>query len=107
MCGQLFWSFILACTDIVCLVRKKEFNRYLWVSVVLVGDWLVGILSFSAATASAGVTILFRRDTEFCRAFPQVTCGLYDLAVILAFVAWSFIAASAFSSFWLWVSFLA
>ncbi|TVU10951.1 hypothetical protein EJB05_44507 [Eragrostis curvula] len=60
----------------------------------------VGIFSFSAATAPAGITIFLKKDTQFCRAFPQLICDQYEQSVILAFVAWSFLAASALSLFW-------
>ncbi|ONM53909.1 hypothetical protein ZEAMMB73_Zm00001d019915 [Zea mays] len=78
-------------------------------STVLVLDaWRPGllvlvtaILSFAAASASAGVTILFERDVHFCRMYPQLSCGRYALSVVLAFITWSFIATSAVSMFWL------
>ncbi|TVU10963.1 hypothetical protein EJB05_44520 [Eragrostis curvula] len=103
---QFLWSLGLVCVDIICLVTNTAFNDPGFASVVLVGDWCIGILSFSAATASAGVVILFKRDTEFCRAFPPFACDQYELSAILAFMAWSFIAASALSLFWFRVSFL-
>ncbi|TVU10967.1 hypothetical protein EJB05_44524, partial [Eragrostis curvula] len=50
---QLLWSFLLGCVDIVCLVGNTELNAPCPISAMLVGDWFVGIFSFSAATASA------------------------------------------------------
>ncbi|GJN11719.1 hypothetical protein PR202_ga29931 [Eleusine coracana subsp. coracana] len=62
---------------------------------------VTAILSFAAASASAGVTILFERDVHFCRMYPQLSCGRYEFSVTLAFITWSFIATSAVSMFWL------
>ncbi|TVU10964.1 hypothetical protein EJB05_44521 [Eragrostis curvula] len=84
---QLLWSFILACIDIICLLGNAELNEPCPISAMLVGDWVVGIFSFSAATASAGTTIFFKKDTQYCTAFPQLVCDQYEQSVILAFVA--------------------
>ncbi|TVU10965.1 hypothetical protein EJB05_44522, partial [Eragrostis curvula] len=97
---QLLWSFLLACIDIICLLGDAELNEPRPISALLVGDWFVGMFSFSAATASAGLTIFLKKDTQFCRAFPQLICDQYEQSVILAFVAWSFLAASALSLLW-------
>ncbi|TVU10969.1 hypothetical protein EJB05_44526, partial [Eragrostis curvula] len=110
---QLLWSFGLACLDIYSLKTKRDLHNPVLVSLFVVGDWIIGlatpkdakvvtaILSFAAASASAGVTILFERDVHFCRMYPQLSCGRYELSVILAFITWSFIATSAVSMFWL------
>ncbi|CAN6181708.1 unnamed protein product [Urochloa humidicola] len=98
---QLLWSFGLACLDIYSLKTKRDLHNPVLVSLFVVGDWVTAILSFAAASASAGVTILFERDVHFCRMYPQLSCGRYELSVILAFITWSFIATSAVSMFWL------
>ncbi|BAF24586.1 cASP-like protein 5B3 [Oryza sativa Japonica Group] len=101
---QLLWSFGLACLDIYSLQTKRDLHNPVLVSLFVVGDWVTAILSFAAASASAGVTILFERDVHFCRMYPQLSCGRYELSVILAFITWSFIATSAVSMFWLLAS---
>ncbi|XP_066394022.1 CASP-like protein 5B3 isoform X2 [Miscanthus floridulus] len=92
MALQLLWSFGLACLDIYSLKTKRDLHNPVLVTA---------ILSFAAASASAGVTILFERDVHFCRMYPQLSCGRYALSVVLAFITWSFIATSAVSMFWL------
>ncbi|TVU10968.1 hypothetical protein EJB05_44525, partial [Eragrostis curvula] len=77
---QLLESFLLACVDIVCLATNSDLRDIIFVSIILISDWCIGIMSFSAATASAGVIVLFKRDTEFCRAFPQLTCDQYEIS---------------------------
>ncbi|TVU13022.1 hypothetical protein EJB05_46694, partial [Eragrostis curvula] len=101
---QLLESFVLACVDILYLATNSDLNDTNLVSIILICDWCIGILSFSAATGAAGVVVFFKRDTEFCRAIGQLTCDQYEISVILAFMAWLFGAASALSLFWLRVS---
>nr|TKW32300.1 hypothetical protein SEVIR_2G159400v2 [Setaria viridis] len=72
---QLLWSFGLACLDIYSLKTKRDLHNPVLVSLFVVGDWVTAILSFAAASASAGVTILFERDVHFCRMYPQLSCG--------------------------------
>jgi len=59
----------------------------------------------AAASASGSVLVFLERDTDLCRiALRRVPCGQDTPTVILAFMTWSFIAASAASSFWLLAS---
>ncbi|CAL4948335.1 unnamed protein product [Urochloa decumbens] len=97
MCLQLIWSFILACIDIHSLKTNWDLHNTRHV---------VAIASMAATSSSVGVAILLVRDTQFCRVHDEqlVACSRYKFSVILAFMAWSFIAASAGSTFWLLVS---
>ncbi|GJN00286.1 hypothetical protein PR202_ga17707 [Eleusine coracana subsp. coracana] len=97
---QLVWSFLLICLDILLLATNTDYHETWAVCMILIGDWCVSILSWTAATASAGVIVLFRRDTKFCKAFPLLACDQYEKSVFLAFMAWSFMAASALSLVW-------
>jgi hypothetical protein len=65
----------------------------------------MAVFSFSGASASAGVTILFTRDTSVCRLYSRLACGQFALSVVLAFIVWLLDAASFLSGFWLLVSF--
>ncbi|CAN6195323.1 unnamed protein product [Urochloa humidicola] len=99
MCLQLIWSFILACIDIHSLKINWDLHNTRHV---------LAIASMAAASSSAGVATLLLRDTQFCRARNEqlVACSRYKFSIILAFMAWSFIAASAGSTFRLLVSLL-
>ncbi|XP_022679757.1 CASP-like protein 5B3 isoform X2 [Setaria italica] len=103
---QLIWSFILACIDIHSLKTNWDLHNTRHVWKYLIGDWVLGIASMAAASSSAGVAILLVRDSQFCRVhdYQYLSCSRYEVSVILAFMAWSFIAASAGSTFWLLVS---
>ncbi|TVU10949.1 hypothetical protein EJB05_44505 [Eragrostis curvula] len=107
MLFQLLWSFLLACLDIYLLRTNLDLRHdHVTVSMFLCIDTVFALLAWTSASASAGVTILLDRDVHFCEAFPHLSCGVYKLFVILAFMAWSFTAASAYSMFWLLVSLL-
>ncbi|TVU41602.1 hypothetical protein EJB05_15134, partial [Eragrostis curvula] len=100
---QFFWSFGLACVDIYCLKTGADFHTLGFVVPTTIVDWVMAVLMFAVASASAGLAVFFQRDLDYCAWTPL--CGNYNLAVVLAFMTWSFIAASATSMFWLLVSF--
>nr|CAB3465041.1 unnamed protein product [Digitaria exilis] len=62
---------------------------------------VTAILSFAASTSAAGVVILFQKDVLFCRRYPQLPCGKYELATACAFLSWALSATSALIMFWL------
>ncbi|GJN24621.1 hypothetical protein PR202_gb12374 [Eleusine coracana subsp. coracana] len=98
------WSFVLACLDIYSLKTNFDLLVRPIVLGLVIGDWGMSILSFASASASAGVTLFFARDTNLCKIYTPQLCSYYTLSVILAFMTWSFAAASAASVFWLLVS---
>ncbi|CAL5322544.1 unnamed protein product [Camellia sinensis] len=71
---QILWSFGLACLDIHALRLKRDLHNHVLVSLFVVGDWVTAILSLAAACSSAGVVVLFSRDTNFCRVEKQLSC---------------------------------
>ncbi|CAN6173749.1 unnamed protein product [Urochloa humidicola] len=97
---QFIWSFFLLCADIHWLRTKRDPDEYS-VHMVAFFDWLISTLSMATASASAAVVIYLERDSAFCTMYPQLSCSRYKLSVMLAFMAWSFVAASSASSFWL------
>ncbi|CAN6203970.1 unnamed protein product [Urochloa humidicola] len=101
---QLIWSFILVCIDIHALKTNWDLHSAgnLWKYVI--GDWLLAMGSMAAASSATGVAILLETDVNFCRVYPYLSCSRYKVSVILASMAWSFMAASAGSTFWLLVS---
>ncbi|KAL6980600.1 hypothetical protein U1Q18_022239 [Sarracenia purpurea var. burkii] len=101
---QVLWSFGLACLDIHALRLKRDLHSHVLVSLFAVGDWVTAILSLAAACSSAGVIILFTRDTSFCRLQKQLACGMFKVSVALAFVSWFLLAISSYVMFWLLAS---
>ncbi|XP_066363154.1 CASP-like protein 5B2 [Miscanthus floridulus] len=102
---QMLWSFGLACLDGYAITANKDLTSPILLSLFVVGDWVTAILSFAAASSSAGVVILFQKDVFFCRRYTHLPCGKYELATAFAFVSWAFSATSALIMFWLLAAF--
>ncbi|KAJ6806837.1 CASP-like protein 5B3 isoform X1 [Iris pallida] len=101
---QVLWSLGLACLDVYALRIKRDLHNPVLVSLFVVGDWVTATLSFAAACSSAGVTVLFARDVNFCSKFPQLVCSRYEISIALAFITWLLIAASSVVMFWILAS---
>ncbi|KAI8030666.1 CASP-like protein 5B2 [Camellia lanceoleosa] len=101
---QILWSFGLACLDIHALRLKRDLHNHVLVSLFVVGDWVTAILSLAAACSSAGVVVLFSRDTSFCRVEKQLSCSMYKISVAFAFMSWFLLAISSYVMFWLLAS---
>ncbi|KAL9267896.1 CASP-like protein [Drosera capensis] len=97
------WSLGLACLDAYAMTRTKDFRSPAFVSILVVGDWLTGMLSLSAASASAGVAVLLFHDLDD----QGLTPGYYkyQLSVSLAFLSWISIHASSLIMLWLLAAF--
>ncbi|KAF3673278.1 CASP-like protein 5B1 [Capsicum annuum] len=98
---QVIWSFSLACMDIHALRLKRDLRNHIYLSLLVVGDWVTGILSLAAACSSAGVVVLIIKDTNMCKANPKLSCHMFQISVALAFLSWFFLAISSFVMFWL------
>ncbi|KAL6610328.1 hypothetical protein ACP70R_035491 [Stipagrostis hirtigluma subsp. patula] len=98
---QALWSLGLACLDGYALKANKNLTNPVLLSLFVVGDTVTSILSYAASCSAGGVVVLFKRDVLFCRRYPQLPCGRYELATALAFLSWSFSATSAVIMFWL------
>ncbi|MCD7445776.1 hypothetical protein HAX54_000014 [Datura stramonium] len=98
---QVLWSFSLACLDIHALRLKKDLRNYVFLSLLVIGDWVTGILSLAAACSSAGVVVLIVKDTSMCKSNPTLSCHTFQISVALAFLSWFFLAISSFIMFWL------
>ncbi|KAJ0027206.1 hypothetical protein Pint_35346 [Pistacia integerrima] len=115
---QMLWSFGLACLDIYALRRNRDLQNPVLVSLFVVGDWnssyfnttcnycpyVTAMLSLAAACSSAGVTVLYVRDLNFCRAQDHLLCGRFEISVVLAFITWALIAISSHVMFWILAS---
>ncbi|KAJ4722655.1 CASP-like protein [Melia azedarach] len=96
---QLIWSFGLALIDAYAILRKKVLHGPVLVSLFVIGDWVTAILSLAAASASAGITILYFSDLGHCTYENQ--CQIYQTSVALAFLSWITIAISSLIMLWL------
>lgn len=101
---QVLWSFTLACLDIHALRLKTDMQNHVLVSLFVVGDWVTATLSLSAACASAGVAILYDRDTVICRRMEKMSCSMFQISTAMAFFAWFLLALSSYITFFLVVA---
>ncbi|GKE88345.1 CASP-like protein 5B1, partial [Tanacetum coccineum] len=56
---------------------------------------VTAILSLAAASSSAGVMVVFIKDTDICRVQPTLSCNTFQISIALAFVAWFLLAISS------------
>ncbi|KAJ7954734.1 CASP-like protein [Quillaja saponaria] len=99
MCLQVTWSLVLALLDAYALVKKKVLHNTASVSLFVVGDWITATLSLGAASASAGILVLYFSDLGNC-SFEQA-CLKYQISVTLAFLSWISILISSLIMLWL------
>ncbi|CAH9065198.1 unnamed protein product [Cuscuta europaea] len=96
---QVLWSFALACLDIHALWLKRDMQNHVLLSLFVVGDWVTTTLSLAAACASAGVAILFDRDTSICQRMEKLSCTMFQISIAMAFFAWFLLALSSYVMF--------
>nr|P0DI71.1 RecName: Full=CASP-like protein 5B1; Short=GbCASPL5B1 [Ginkgo biloba] len=98
---QFLWSFMLAILDTYALLIKRGLRNSVLLSLFVVGDWVTATLSLAAACSTAGVTVLFDNDLNYC---GQMHCHRYQLSAAMAFLSWLLIGMSSLLTFWLWAS---
>lgn len=90
--------------SIIILVNKQSFISN--GPVIKVVFFFFGILqvtallSLAAACSSAGVTVLFTKDTVFCKQ-AALSCDRFQISVGLAFFNWVLAAISSHAMFWI------
>lgn len=62
---------------------------------------VTAILSLAAACSSAGVTVLYSRDLNYCGPPAHLPCSRFQIAVAFAFISWFLLAVSSIVMFWL------
>lgn len=62
---------------------------------------VTAILSLAAASSSAGVTVLYSKDLDYCNSPPYLACEKFQVSVTLAFISWFLLAVSSIVMFWL------
>eukprot|EP00252_Welwitschia_mirabilis_P016126 TRINITY_DN35645_c0_g1_i1.p1 TRINITY_DN35645_c0_g1~~TRINITY_DN35645_c0_g1_i1.p1 ORF type:complete len:184 (+),score=28.70 TRINITY_DN35645_c0_g1_i1:204-755(+) len=98
---QCLWSLSLAVIDGYALLVKRSLRNSLIVSLFVVGDGVTGLLTFAAACASAGITVLIGNDLGQCE---KNHCARYETATAMAFLSWFMVSPSFFLNFWLLAS---
>ncbi|MCO5550558.1 hypothetical protein L7F22_004045 [Adiantum nelumboides] len=92
------WSSVLAVIDIYALSVRRSLHQSLLVGLFAVGDGVTSTLTFAAACATAGITVLIDNDLDQC---GQNHCGKYEAAAGMAFLSWIMAAPSFLLTFWL------
>ncbi|XP_073288339.1 CASP-like protein 5B1 [Primulina huaijiensis] len=98
---QVLWSFGLACLDMHALRFNKDLHNHIIVSLFVIGDWVTATLSLAAACSSAGVMVLFTRDTNICQIETKLSCDMFQISIAFAFASWFLLAISTYVMFWL------
>ncbi|XP_057546990.1 CASP-like protein 5B3 isoform X1 [Amaranthus tricolor] len=96
---QVIWSLGLAMMDAYALAKKRTLHNPILVSLFVIGDWVTAILSLAAASASAGIAVLYFHDIGGCN--DNAECFKYQLAVAFAFLSWLTVFISSLIMFWL------
>ncbi|XP_039828405.1 CASP-like protein 5C1 isoform X1 [Panicum virgatum] len=92
------WSCTLAMIDVYSVLVGCPLRVPGVMVIVVVGDWVLSILSFAAACSSAAVIdLLLQFHGSQCS--PRF-CGRYQLSAMMAFLSWFLTAASAIFNFW-------
>lgn len=94
---QILWSLALAVVDIYALLVKRSLRNTRVVSLFAVGDGITSTLTFAAACASAGITVLIGNDLDKC---DVNHCKRFMSATAMAFLSWVSVSPSFFLNFW-------
>lgn len=94
---QSLWSLSLAVVDIYALLVGRCLQNYRVVSLFAIGDGITSTLTFAAACASAGITVLIGNDLGIC---SQNHCAQFETATAMAFLCWFTALPSFLLNFW-------
>ncbi|CAD5188038.1 unnamed protein product [Musa acuminata subsp. malaccensis] len=87
-------------TDFCYLIASMGLQTFVFV----VGDWVTATLSLAAACSSAGVTVLFVKDVNFCSKYHEFSCGRYQISTAMAFITCLLPAKTSLLMFWILAS---
>ncbi|KAG8376564.1 hypothetical protein BUALT_Bualt09G0076500 [Buddleja alternifolia] len=94
---QCLWSLSLALADTYALLVKRSFRNAGFVGLFAVGDGVTSTLTFAAACASAGITVLIGNDLDKCNLNH---CTRFMSATAMAFLSWFAVSPSFLLNFW-------
>ncbi|XP_021911881.1 CASP-like protein 5A1 isoform X2 [Carica papaya] len=94
---QCFWSLSLAIVDIYALLVKRSLRNNLIIHLFTIGDGITSTLTFAAACASTGITVLIGNDLQRC---DVNHCKRFEAATVMAFISWFAISPSFLLNLW-------
>ncbi|KAK8946378.1 hypothetical protein KSP39_PZI006532 [Platanthera zijinensis] len=94
---QCLWSLPLAFLDVYALLVKRSLRNPRLNFLFAVGDGMTSTLTFAAACASAGITVLIGNDLNICSVNH---CAIFETATAMAFISWFAVSPSFLLNFW-------
>lgn len=94
---QCLWSLSLAFLDVYALLVKRSLRNPRLNFLFAVGDGMTSTLTFAAACASAGITVLIGNDLNICSVNH---CVIFESATAMAFISWFAVSPSFLLNFW-------
>ncbi|KAG2690176.1 hypothetical protein I3760_09G174500 [Carya illinoinensis] len=94
---QSLWSLSLAIVDIYAILVRRSLRNCRIVSCFTIGDGITSTLTFAAACASAGITVLIGNDLNKC---SLNHCTRFETATAMAFISWFSVSPSFVLNFW-------
>lgn len=94
---QSLWSLSLAILDIYAILVGRCLQNSRVVCLFAVGDGVSSTLTFAAACASAGITVLIGNDLGIC---SVNNCTEFETATAMAFLSWFTALPSFLLNFW-------
>lgn len=94
---QSLWSLALAIADIYALSVRRSLRNPGVISFFAIGDGITSTLTFAAACACAGITVLISSDLDRCNVNH---CKRFMSATAMAFISWFSVSPSFFLNFW-------
>merc|ERR1712096_3095 len=91
--GFIPWSFTLALVDGYSVLVKCPIRQPGILVIIVVGDWVLSILTLAAACSTASVVdLLLHAERSYC---PPKFCSRYQISAAMAFLTWFLSLASA------------
>ncbi|CAI0453007.1 unnamed protein product [Linum tenue] len=94
---QCLWSLSLAIVDVYAILVMRSLQNHRVVCLFTIGDGVTSTLTFAAACASAGITVLIDNDLGSC---GQNHCVQFETATAMAFISWFTALPSFLLNFW-------
>ncbi|KAL9266701.1 CASP-like protein [Drosera capensis] len=94
---QIVWSLAAAATDVYALLVKRRYRNIKALGIFTCLDGVISTMTFSAACASAGITVLIDNDLDGCNVNH---CVEFELATGISFLACFASLPSFLLNFW-------
>ncbi|KAM0864194.1 hypothetical protein ACQ4PT_044084 [Festuca glaucescens] len=86
---QCLWSLVLSILYFYALLVGRSYRTPRAIAILCAGDWITGVLTFTAACASAGITTFINDDLEACY---ENHCPSFMAATAMTFLTWFAVA---------------